>query len=70
MNYRVGELKCQRCEVCLGLGCIGELPGLGGVFQNQNFQLNCEGWAELRKRVELVRGAEAVGGGTESIGGA
>ncbi len=66
----MGELKCQRCEVCLGLGCIGELPGLGGVFQNQNFQLNCEGWTELRKRVELVRGAEAVGGGTESIGGA
>ncbi len=49
-NYKVGELKCQRCDTCLGLGCIGELPGLGGVFQNQNFQLNCEGWANLRKK--------------------
>ena len=66
----MGELKCQRCDVCLGLGCIGELPGLGGVFQNHNFQLNCEGWAELRKRVGLVRGAESVGGGAESICGA
>ena len=70
MAYKVGELKCQRCDVCLGLGCIGELPGLGGVFQNHNFQLNCEGWAELRKRAELIGGAESVGGGVELTGGA
>ncbi len=42
-----GKLKCQHCDECLGLGCIGQLPGLGGVFNNQNFQLNCEGWKEL-----------------------
>jgi len=47
-----GKLKCQRCEECLGLGCIGQLPGLGGVFNNQNFQLNCEGWKELYKKTE------------------
>ena len=23
------------------------LPGLGGVFEGKNFQLNCEGWKEL-----------------------
>lgn len=45
-----GKLKCQHCDECLGLGCIGQLPGLGGVFNNQNFQLNCEGWKELYKK--------------------
>lgn len=51
-NYDIGKLKCQRCDVCMGFGCIGELPGLGGVFENQNFQLNCEGWSLLRKKAE------------------
>ena len=45
-----GKLKCQHCDECLGLGCIGQLPGLGGVFNNQNFQLNCEGWKELYRK--------------------
>lgn len=44
------DLKCNRCAVCDGYGCIGMLPGLGGVFENKNFQLNCEGWAALRER--------------------
>lgn len=70
MNYKVGELKCQRCEVCLGLGCIGELPGLGGVFQNQNFQLNCEGWTELRRKSkqcgESNSGTAGLAGGADS----
>lgn len=43
------QLKCQRCEICRGFGCIGQLPGLGGVFNSQNFQLNCSAWEELRK---------------------
>lgn len=42
-----GELKCHRCAVCDGYGCPGMLPGLGGVFEGKNFQLNCEGWHEL-----------------------
>ena len=42
-----GELKCHRCAVCDGYGCPGMLPGLGGVFEGRNFQLNCEGWHEL-----------------------
>lgn len=32
----------------MGFGCIGELPGLGGVFQNKNFQLNCQAWKDLQ----------------------
>ena len=42
-----GDLKCHRCPVCDGYGCPGMLPGLGGVFDGKNFQLNCEGWKEL-----------------------
>ena len=42
-----GELKCHRCAVCDGYGCPGMLPGLGGVFEGKNFQLNYEGWREL-----------------------
>ncbi len=43
-----GNLKCNHCPECLGFGCISELPGLGGVFQNQNFQLNCQAWKNLQ----------------------
>ena len=42
-----GDLKCHRCPVCDGYGCPGMLPGLGGVFEGKNFQLNYEGWKEL-----------------------
>ena len=42
-----GELKCHRCPVCDGYGCPGMLPGLGGVFEGKNFQLNYEGWKKL-----------------------
>ena len=41
--------KCRLCSVCNGYGCIGQLPGLGGVYQNQNFQLNCAAWKQLRE---------------------
>lgn len=51
----MGELKCHRCAVCDGYGCPGMLPGLGGVFEGKNFQLNCEGWHELFD-VALARG--------------
>jgi len=46
------DLKCHRCPVCDGYGCPGNMPGLGGVFENQNFQLNCEAWEKLRKQAE------------------
>ena len=48
INKFKGELKCHRCENCLGYGCIGQLPGLGGVFESQNFQLNCQAWAKYK----------------------
>lgn len=46
------ELKCHRCPECNGFGCPGNMPGLGGVFENKNFQLNCEAWENLRKQAK------------------
>ena len=51
MNNK-GQLKCRRCKECLGFGCLDQLPGLGGVFHNKNFQLNCSAWKDLQKRAE------------------
>lgn len=36
--------KCHFCDVCDGHGCVGELPGMGGVFENANFIDNCAAW--------------------------
>ncbi len=36
--------KCHFCPECLGFGCIAELPGMGGIRENRNFQLNCAAW--------------------------
>lgn len=73
-----GDLKCHRCPVCDGYGCPGMLPGLGGVFEGKNFQLNCEGWKELHntKKEEISKitfGAKRlrcgpVTGAVENIG--
>lgn len=42
--------KCNFCKVCNGKGCIGQLPGMGGVRQNENFILNCAAWELVRKK--------------------
>lgn len=39
--------KCHFCVVCDGEGCIGELPGMGGIRDNINFLLNCAAWKKL-----------------------
>lgn len=44
------ELKCHRCIRCDGHGCPGMMPGLGGVLEGRNFQLNCQAWGELRQQ--------------------
>lgn len=51
-NRNKGELKCNRCEVCYGYGCIGKLPGLGGVFESENFQRNCQAWKDYYNKLE------------------
>lgn len=42
------NFKCHYCQVCNGFGCVGQLPGLGGVYENKNFQLNCSAWKQIR----------------------
>lgn len=44
MNETTG-FRCHFCDTCDGHGCIGELPGMGGVFENANFIDNCEAWS-------------------------
>ena len=39
--------KCHFCDVCDGHGCVGELPGMGGVYDNANFIENCAAWKEI-----------------------
>ncbi len=39
--------KCRFCKVCLGRVCIGEMPGMGGVNNSENFLLNCSGWDNI-----------------------
>ncbi len=47
--------KCHFCKTCRGEGCIGQLPGMGGVRGNENFKLNVLGWEKVRsKNKELV----------------
>lgn len=43
------NFKCRYCPVCNGFGCVGQLPGMGGVYENRNFQLNCQAWSQIRK---------------------
>lgn len=40
----VKTAKCHFCSECNGYGCPGELPGMGGIRNNINFQLNCADW--------------------------
>jgi len=44
------EFKCAVCSVCDGRGCVGQMPGMGGVNNNKNFKLNVEGWKKLRQK--------------------
>lgn len=54
MAIAQGELKCHHCPECDGYGCPGMLPGLGGVYDSKNFQLNYEAWKDLYKQAEAA----------------
>ena len=41
------KAKCRFCSICNGMGCIGELPGMGGFGNNVNTILNYKAWKEL-----------------------
>ena len=44
------EFKCAACAVCDGRGCVGQMPGMGGVNNNKNFKLNFDSWKKLRRQ--------------------
>lgn len=50
----MNNFKCHFCTNCNGTGCIGQLPGMGGVERNINFRLNCDGWEVCRKENPLL----------------
>ena len=70
--------KCHFCYECNGTGCISELPGMGGIRKNINFQLNCSDWnlyprcsiadEELEKCPKPKIRLAPITGGTENIG--
>jgi isopentenyl diphosphate isomerase/L-lactate dehydrogenase-like FMN-dependent dehydrogenase len=47
------EAKCHFCDFCDGKGCVGELPGMGGVFGNGNFISNCGDWASFHAEGDI-----------------
>lgn len=55
-----GDLKCHRCAVCDGYGCLGMLPGFGGVYEGKNFQLNYEAWKKLYGRAAFNGRADEI----------
>lgn len=56
------RISCKTCETCDGWGCIGQMPGLGGVNENKNFQLNCAGWSLLRSELESRQALQKLRG--------
>ena len=66
------NFKCHNCAVCNGKGCLGELPGMGGVRESENFILNCDGWKITREMLTeipdfphddlMLKGGEIPGG--------
>ena len=69
----MSEYKCHFCAKCDGNGCLGELPGMGGVFRSANFISNCAAWknyhTDLTHDDELppIRLAP-ITGGVENVG--
>ena len=43
------NFKCKFCKECRGYGCVGQLPGMGGVNASHNFILNCKEWQQIRE---------------------
>ena len=41
------DYKCHFCSSCEGLGCKGEMPGMGGPWESSNFITNVAGWKRL-----------------------
>lgn len=67
------EFKCRFCSVCLGYGCKGQLPGMGGVNGSRNFILNCSAWDKIPADTSISVRPEHIGiapvtGAVQNIG--
>ena len=67
------DFKCHFCKVCLGRGCLGEMPGMGGVNNSENFIFNCGGWDKIPADDEIAVKTENLGiapvtGAVQNIG--
>lgn len=67
------QFKCRFCKICLGRGCIGQMPGMGGVHNSENFILNCDGWDKIPVDSSIQIKPENLGigpvtGATQNIG--
>ncbi|MCF0242512.1 MAG: alpha-hydroxy-acid oxidizing protein, partial [Treponema sp.] len=61
LNTKKNNFKCLNCPVCNGFGCVGQLPGVGGVYENKNFQLNCQAWIQIRENnPELLKAIKEI----------
>ena len=54
------NFKCRLCPQCDGAGCLGELPGMGGVFEGKNFSLNVQGWKKILSSIPQEKLQEAA----------
>lgn len=54
--FRRLSYKCHFCATCDGKGCVGELPGMGGVFGNANFQANVAAWETFSTSIQANPG--------------
>ena len=67
------NFKCHFCGVCLGHGCVGQMPGMGGVDNSRNFILNCDAWDKIPLKEDIEVTAENLGiapvtGAVQNIG--
>ena len=67
------RFNCRFCGVCLGRGCVGQMPGMGGVDSSRNFILNCGGWDKIPLEKDVSVTAENLGiapvtGAVQNIG--
>ncbi len=59
--FRRLNYKCHFCAFCDGNGCVAELPGMGGVFDNSNFQANVQGWQKIATQINTDKPQENSG---------
>lgn len=45
------DYKCHFCASCEGMGCVGEMPGMGGAFNSANFIENVAGWKKVAAQI-------------------